>query len=95
MATDVDNSADLRRATRPRHIAYLKRLVDTGKVVIAGPHPAVDGSSPSASGFTGSLIIAEFDSLDDARVWANGDPYFTEGVFADVVVKPFVKVSLE
>ena len=94
IATDVENSQSLRGATRPRHMIYLKELVDAGKVILAGPHPAIDSPDPGPAGFTGSLIIAEFDSLDDAQTWANNDPYFLEGVFQNVVVKPFLKVSL-
>ena len=93
IATDVENSIELRKATRPRHLEYLQSLLEEGRVVIAGPHPVLDSSDPGPAGFTGSLIIAEFDSLADARSWANGDPYKKEGVFADVVVKPFIKVT--
>ena len=94
IATDVRDSQKLRQNTRPRHIEYLKRLVDAGNVVIAGPHPATDSSDPGPAGFTGSLIIAEFDSLEAAQAWAELDPYAQEGVFARVEVKPFIKVSL-
>jgi uncharacterized protein YciI len=94
IATDVENSVPLRQATRPRHMEYLKSLIDQGRVVIAGPHPAVDSPDPGPAGFTGSLIIAEFDSLADAETWAASDPYAQEGVFANVIVKPFLKVTL-
>ncbi len=94
IATDVPDSQKLRQNTRPRHVAYLKQLVDAGKVIIAGPHPAIDSSDPGPSGFTGSLIIAEFDSLDAAKAWAERDPYAQEGVFSEVEVKPFVRVSI-
>ncbi len=94
IATDVPNSQSLRGETRQRHMEYLKKLVDAGKVIMAGPHPAIDSPDPGPAGFTGSLIIAEFDSLEDAQEWASNDPYAEEGIFADVVVKPFLKVSL-
>lgn len=94
IATDVEDSLELRKATRPRHMAYLKALFDAGKVIVAGPHPAIDSTEPGPAGFSGSLIVAEFDSLEDAKDWANNDPYSMEGVFASVVIKPFIKVSL-
>jgi uncharacterized protein len=89
---DVDNSADKRTATRARHIAYLQPLIDDGRVVFAGPHPAIDSPDPGPAGFTGSLIIAEFKSLEDARAWAAKDPYSTEGVFASVEIQPVLQV---
>jgi len=91
-AEDVANSIDRRAATRPRHIEYLQALIDDGRVMLAGPHPAIDSPEPGPAGMTGSLIVAEFDSLDEAEAWAANDPYAVEGVFASVVVKPFLKV---
>lgn len=89
---DVPDSLRLRPAVRPRHLAYVQHLIDEGRLLIAGPHPAIDAEDPGPAGFTGSLIIAEFDSLDAAQSWAAQDPYLTEGVFARVSVKPFRKV---
>ena len=93
IATDVENSAPLRKATRPRHVEYLKALIDEGRVVMAGPHPAIDSTDPGDAGFTGSLIVAEFDSLAAAQAWADADPYNQEGVFANVVIRPFIKIT--
>jgi uncharacterized protein YciI len=91
-STDVPNSLPLRKTARPAHLERLQALQDAGKLVLAGPHPAVDSNEPGEAGFTGSLIVAEFDSLDDARAWAAADPYVDAGVYADVVVKPFKQV---
>ena len=93
IATDKKDSLKDRLTTRPRHIEYLKRLIDAGRVVLAGPHPAIDSPDPGPAGFSGSLIIAEFDSLEAARTWANDDPYWQEGVFEEVVVRPFLQVA--
>lgn len=93
IATDVDDSVELRQKTRPRHVEYLKALIDQGRVVLAGPHPRIDGPDPGPAGFSGSLVVAEFDSLETARDWAAQDPYALEGVFADVQVKPFLQVA--
>lgn len=93
IATDVEDSVALRAATREKHIAYLKELLDAGRVVMAGPHPAIDSPDPGPAGFSGSLIVAEFDSLEDAEAWAQADPYLAAGVFDNVVVKPFLKVA--
>jgi uncharacterized protein YciI len=92
IARDVPHSATLRPSVRPRHLEYLQPLVDQGRVVFAGPHPAIDSPEPGPAGFTGSLIIAEFDSLEGARTWSAGDPYVVEGVFAEVEIKPVVRV---
>ena len=89
IAEDVDDSLPLRRKVRPEHLARVQELVDDGRVLVAGPHPAIDSDDPGEAGFTGSLIIAEFDSLEDARRWAEADPYATHGVFRRVDVKPF------
>lgn len=86
---DVPDSLPLRQRARPDHIARLEALRAEGRLLVAGPHPAVDSPTPGDAGFTGSLIIAEFDSLEQARAWANADPYRAAGVYADVVVKPY------
>ena len=86
---DVENSLPARLAARPDHVERLKQLVSQGKLVLAGPNPAIDSSDPGDAGFTGSIIIAEFDSLQAAREWADQDPYILTGVYASVEVKPF------
>ena len=92
IATDVPNSVLLRPQVRPRHLLYLQPLIDQGRVVFAGPHPAIDSPDPGPAGFTGSLIVAEFASLDEAKAWSAKDPYVVEGVFAEVAIKPVVQV---
>jgi uncharacterized protein YciI len=77
---------------RPSHIARLIELKDQGRLILAGPHPSIDVSEPGEAGFSGSLIVAEFDDLQQARQWADADPYVTAGVYSSVVVKPFNKV---
>ncbi len=89
---DVPNSLAQRLAARPAHLERLQALQAEGRLFVAGPLPAVDSPDPGASGFTGSLIVAEFDSLEAAEAWARADPYTIEGVFARVTVKPFKKV---
>lgn len=89
---DVENSLPLRRETRPAHLARIQSLVDDGRLLVAGPHPALDTDEPGEAGFTGSLIIAEFADLDTAKAWADTDPYTEAGVFACVTVKPFKPV---
>ncbi len=91
-ATDVDNSLEKRLAARPDHLARLNALKDEGRLLIAGPFPAIDSDDPGPAGFTGSLVVAEFDSLEAAKTWAEDDPYVAAGVYADVVVKPYKKV---
>ncbi len=91
-ATDADNSLENRMTARPAHVERLKALVEQGRLLAAGPHPSIDTEDPGNAGFTGSLIIAEFDSLEDAENWANDDPYVTVGVYAKVEVKPWKKV---
>jgi len=86
---DVENSLQARLAARPEHVERLKALVSQGKLVLAGPNPAIDSSDPGDAGFTGSIIIAEFDSLQDAQDWADADPYILGGVYDSVEVKPF------
>jgi len=92
MSRDVPNSAPLRASAREQHLARLHRLRDEGRLVLAGPHPAIDANDPGPAGFTGSLVVAEFDSLDDARAWADDDPYVAAGVYEQVDVRPFKQV---
>jgi uncharacterized protein YciI len=92
MARDVPNSLGLRPLVRPRHLEYLQPLIDEGRVVFAGPHPAIDSPDPGPAGFSGSLIIAEFESIENARAWSAHDPYVLEGVFGEVEVKPVLQV---
>tara|TARA_R110000868_G_scaffold10724_8_gene52080 strand:+ start:2758 stop:3057 length:300 start_codon:yes stop_codon:yes gene_type:complete len=89
---DVKNSLELRKQTRPAHLAHIQVLVDQGRILVAGPCPAIDSEDPGEAGFTGSVIIAEFASLTEAQTWADNDPYMLAGVFAKVVVKPYKKV---
>jgi uncharacterized protein len=93
IARDVPNSLALRPNVRPRHLAYLQGLVDQGRVVFAGPHPAIDSPDPGPAGFTGSLIIAEFESLATAKAWSARDPSVLEGVFGEVEIKPVLQVQ--
>ncbi len=92
IAEDAPDTLAARRAARPAHLKRIQALVDAGRVLLAGPHPALDTSDPGEAGFSGSLIVAEFDSLTDAEAWAAGDPYTEAGVFASVTVKPFLPV---
>lgn len=89
---DVENSLEKRLAARPAHLARLETLKNQGRLLLAGPHPAIDTENPGDAGFTGSLVIAEFNSLDDAQAWADEDPYIEAGVYEKVTVKPFKKV---
>lgn len=92
IARDKEDSLARRLAARADHLARLETLRDDGRLLLAGPHPAIDTPDPGAAGFTGSLIVAEFASLEDARQWAEADPYIDADVYADVTVKPFKKV---
>ena len=92
IAQDVDNSLQDRLAARPKHIERLTALQDQGRLILAGPHPSVDSEDPGENGFSGSLVVAEFKSLLDAKAWADSDPYVAAGVYASVTVKPFKKV---
>jgi len=92
VGTDAPDSMQRQLAVRPAHLQRVQALVDEGRVLTAGPHPAIDSSDPGAAGFSGSLIIAEFESLEAARDWAAGDPYATEGIFASIEVKPYKPV---
>lgn len=89
---DVPNSLQARLAARPAHLARLASMQDAGRIVLGGPLPAIDSPDPGPAGFTGSLIVAEFDSLDEARAWADADPYVAAGVYARVTVRPFKQV---
>ena len=89
--TDHSNSLEKRLAARPQHVERLQQLQQQGRLVLAGPNPAIDSEAPGEAGFTGSLIVAEFDSLELARAWAQQDPYVKAGVYQDVSVKPFVQ----
>lgn len=92
IAQDVANSAASRAGARPAHLARLQELKSQGRLVVAGPFPALDSEDPGAAGFTGSLIVAEFDTLGEAQKWADEDPYVAAGVYDQVIVKPFKKV---
>ncbi|MFZ3043451.1 MAG: YciI family protein [Thiobacillus sp.] len=89
---DVPDSLNLRLAARPAHLDRLHALQQAGRLLLAGPFPNIDGNDPGSAGFSGSLIVAEFDTLAAAQAWADADPYVTAGVYADVSVKPFKKV---
>ena len=89
ISEDNDNSLPLRATARDAHLERLRGLAADGRLLIAGPHPAIDAEEVGAAGFTGSLVVAEFSSLDEARQWADEDPYVAAGVYRDVKVKPF------
>ncbi|NQZ05915.1 MAG: YciI family protein [Algicola sp.] len=89
---DVDNSLALRMQVRDQHITRLQVLKSEGRLMAAGPLPAIDSENPGDAGFTGSLLIVQFDSLEQAKEWADGDPYIAAGVYKNVTVKPFKKV---
>lgn len=89
ISEDRENSLELRKQARPDHLARLTELADEGRVLIAGPHPAIDAVDPGEAGFTGSLVVVDFPSLIEARQWADADPYVAAGVYRNVVVKPF------
>ncbi|MCP5351809.1 MAG: YciI family protein [Chromatiales bacterium] len=92
ISQDVEDSLERRLAARPAHLERLKTLQEQGRLLIAGPHPAIDSEDPGLAGFSGSLVVAEFASLEEARLWADADPYVAAGVYAEVRVKPFKKV---
>ncbi|MGB3620686.1 YciI family protein [Ketobacter sp. MCCC 1A13808] len=92
VSEDVENSLEKRKSARPAHLARLQQLTEQGRLLIAGPSPAIDSDDPGAAGFTGSIVIAEFESLTSAQAWADADPYITAGVYRHVTVKPFKKV---
>ena len=89
ISQDVDNSLSLRAGARKDHLARLEALVAEGRVLIAGPHPAIDAEDPGEAGFTGSLVVVDFPSLEEAQAWADADPYVAAGVYKSVAVKPF------
>jgi len=89
ISEDVEDSLTSRTSARPAHVARLEELVSQGRLLIAGPHPAADSNDPGSAGFTGSLVVAEFASLDEAKTWADADPYVDAGVYSHVTVKPF------
>ena len=90
-ASDVENSLDARKAARPAHLERVQALIEQGRLLVAGPMPNIDSPEPGPAGFSGSTIIAEFDSLEDAREWAGSDPYVEAGVYEYVDVRPFIK----
>jgi hypothetical protein len=92
VGNDVENSLPLRKSAREAHLERLQALQDAGRIVIAGPNPAIDSNEPSDAGFSGSVIVAEFGSLEEAQAWADADPYIAAGVYASVTVKPFKRV---
>ena len=92
ISEDVENSLARRKQARVLHVERLRALANSGRLLAAGPHPAIDSEDPGEAGFTGSLIIAEFDSLQQAQRWADADPYIDAGVYKQVKVKPFKKV---
>ena len=92
IAKDIENSLKKRMEVRPSRVARLIELKDQGRLILAGPHPSIDVSEPGEAGFSGSLIVADFNDLQQAREWADADPYVAAGVYSNVVVKPFNKV---
>ena len=92
ISQDVKVSLEKRKIARPEQVARLNQLKDEGRLMLAGPHPAIDNQDPGDAGFTGSLIVAEFEDLMAAQSWADADPYVSAGVYSSVVVKPFNKV---
>lgn len=92
ISEDVANSLSQRLAARPAHLERLNDLQQQGRLILAGPHPAIDSEDPGEKGFTGSLVVAEFVDLTQAQAWADADPYIKAGVYANVTVKPFKKV---
>ena len=92
ISEDIENSLEKRMSARPAHLERLNKLADQERLMLAGPHPAIDSMAPGEAGFSGSLVIAEFDSLEQAEAWAEADPYVAAGVYAKVTVKPFKRV---
>jgi uncharacterized protein YciI len=92
ISQDKENSLEKRLASRPDHLARLTTLTNEGRLILAGPHPAIDIENPGEAGFTGSLVVAEFNDLQAAQSWADADPYMIAGVYSKVIVKPFKKV---
>ena len=92
IGTDNENSLEARKSARPAHLARLQQLQDEGRMLLAGPFPAIDADDPGPAGFSGSLIVAEFASLGEAQAWAAADPYIAAGVYRETSVKPFRQV---
>ncbi|MBW5290600.1 MAG: YciL protein [Candidatus Ruthia sp. Asou_11_S2] len=92
ISQDIEDSLEKRVLVRLEHIKRLEALKKQGRLILAGPHPAIDTNDPGSAGFTGSLVVAEFDSLEAAKVWADADPYIESGAYASIIVKPFKKV---
>ncbi len=92
LSEDINDSLEKRKSARPAHLKRLDSLQDEGRLVLAGPHPAIDSNTPDEAGFTGSLVIAEFSDLQEAKSWADDDPYLAAGVYKHVVVKPFKQI---
>ena len=92
ISQDEEDSLEKRKGARADHIARLNELKNQGRLILAGPHPTIDVSDPGEAGFSGSLVVAEFEDLNEARNWADADPYVSAGVYSSVIVKPFNKV---
>ena len=92
ISQDIENSLEKRMSVRPAHIERLNNLKNQGRLILAGPHPAIDNNEPGEAGFTGSLVVAEFDCLEDAQTWADADAYLASGAYESVIVKPFKRV---
>jgi len=92
ISEDIENSLEKRSGVREKHLERLEALKNEGRLIIAGPHPAIDNNDPGPAGFTGSLVVAEFPSLEEAKRWADNDPYVAAGVYQKVLVKPFKHV---
>ncbi len=92
ISEDIENSLPRRKTAREAHLARLSQLQSEGRLILAGPHPAIDSNDPGEADFTGSLVVAEFPSLEEAQRWADADPYIEAGVYTQVKVKPFKQV---
>ncbi len=92
ISQDIVDSSSKRQQARPTHLERLTALQNAGRLILAGPHPAIDSEDPKDAGFSGSLVVAEFSTLHDAQTWADADPYVAAGVYAQVIVKPFKQV---
>lgn len=92
LSEDVEKSLEKRLRARPEHLARLETLKNEGRLILAGPHPRIDSENPGPAGFTGSLVVAEFDSFEEAMLWANSDPFMIAGIYKSITVKPFKKV---
>ena len=88
---DFADSLENRMAARPAHVERLKQLLDEGRLILAGPNPVIDSPDPGDAGFSGSLIVAEFNSIEEAQAWADEDPYIKQGVYQEVIIKPFIQ----